>query len=109
NGSGFSKVGRSDLHYDMATMVFGTPGFMSPEQELDGTVSETSDIYSLGMTLAKIFCPFAHRDDSWSDAREGKRRDREKSLVQLLVTMTAPNARDRPRRVQDVLDALAVV
>lgn len=110
NGSGSWERAGGDFHYDIPrTADFGTPGFMSPEQELDGTVSEASDIYSLGTTLAQIFWPSADRDSSYWAAKDGERGDREKALAQLIAAMTAPHARDRPRRVQDVLDALAAV
>ena len=39
------------------TSVFGTPMYMAPEQEVDGTIFETSDIYSLGMTFSRLFWP----------------------------------------------------
>lgn len=110
NGSGFWERHGSDFYYKMPrTAVFGTPGFMSPEQELDGTVSEASDIYSLGMTLSKIFEPPAGLEGSRWTAKDGERGDREKALAQLIGAMTAPQPRDRPRRVQDVLDVLAAV
>ena len=37
------------------TAVFGTPGFMAPEQESDGLVTVRSDIYGLGATLCHLF------------------------------------------------------
>lgn len=36
------------------TEVFGTPGFMAPEQERDGIVTVLTDVYSLGVTLREV-------------------------------------------------------
>lgn len=36
------------------TSIYGTPGFMPPEQELRGIVIRASDIYSFGKTLALL-------------------------------------------------------
>jgi serine/threonine protein kinase len=54
------------------TGMFGTPGFMSWEQEQQGIVTARSDIYSLGVTFCLLFFPavaegvdevgFNHRD-----------------------------------------------
>lgn len=98
-----------DFYYVPITVAFGTPGFMPPEQELYGTVSEASDIYSLGRTFSEIFWPSRGSDESFAGATDGERSDREKALAELIDAMTAPQPRDRPRRVQDVLDTLAAV
>lgn len=39
------------------TAEMGTPGFMAPEQELCGIMTEESDVYGLGATLAHLFAP----------------------------------------------------
>lgn len=36
---------------DTATAIFGTPGFMAPEQEREGIVTVLTDVYALGATL----------------------------------------------------------
>ncbi|GGA15846.1 protein kinase [Okeania sp. KiyG1] len=45
---GSARIGIEDT---LSDSVSGTPGFMSPEQELNGTVTINSDLYSLGATL----------------------------------------------------------
>jgi serine/threonine-protein kinase len=42
---------------DMLTAVFGTPGYMAPEQENTGIVTVQSDVYALGMTFFDLFFP----------------------------------------------------
>ena len=39
------------------TAAMGTPGFMAPEQQLQGIVTMRSDIYSLGITFFDLFFP----------------------------------------------------
>ncbi|NEO58270.1 MAG: protein kinase [Okeania sp. SIO3B5] len=45
---GSARIGIEDI---LSDGVSGTPGFMSPEQELNGTVTINSDLYSLGATI----------------------------------------------------------
>jgi serine/threonine protein kinase len=40
-----------------ATQVFGTIGYMPIEQQMDGFVTERTDIYALGILLFEILCP----------------------------------------------------
>jgi hypothetical protein len=42
---------RERFSNDVSTAVFGTPGFMAPEQEYEGIVTVRTDIYGLGATL----------------------------------------------------------
>lgn len=39
------------------TGAMGTPGFMAPEQERYGIVTEHTDVFSLGVTLCHLFAP----------------------------------------------------
>src|SRR5262249_2320900 len=42
--------------------AMGTPGFMAPEQERDGIVTEQTDVFGLGMTLLHVFVTNRLRD-----------------------------------------------
>jgi serine/threonine-protein kinase len=42
---------RLDARGDVSTAIFGTPGFMAPEQEHEGIVTVRTDVYGLGATL----------------------------------------------------------
>ena len=55
---GVAKVGHEiDSLKTMANTVFGTPGYMSPEQAIDSSVVDTSsDIYSLGVVFYEMLC-----------------------------------------------------
>jgi TIR domain/Protein kinase domain len=46
------------------TEAYGTPGYMPPEQAIDGIVSPASDVYALGITFIRLFYPFWFRDES---------------------------------------------
>jgi hypothetical protein len=81
------------------TALFGTPGYMPPEQEVDGIVLPASDVYSLGMTLRDLFA-----SDCYLSSVAGK--DRGRDLIQLLATMTMPQVVDRPKTMAIVLRRL---
>jgi hypothetical protein len=53
-----------------ATMAAGTPGYMSPEQEIQGEVNEQTDIYALGILLFEIFSSERFADLKFKDPVE---------------------------------------
>jgi serine/threonine protein kinase len=54
----WDKNERGDYFWNQpSTFAFGTEGYMPPEQEVDGIVLPTSDVYSLGITFKRLFWP----------------------------------------------------
>jgi serine/threonine protein kinase len=43
--------------FERRTWAYGTPGYMAPEQEEQGIVRFTTDVYGLGITLIRVFFP----------------------------------------------------
>jgi hypothetical protein len=74
---------------DRHTEIFGTPGFMAPEQEHEGIVTVLTDIYALGATL-----------------RIAGRGLLVPELSSLLIRMMAPSPNDRPGTMGEVARAL---
>jgi hypothetical protein len=101
-----------DHHYGSeVSAVFGTPGFMAPEQAGDGIVSETADIYSLGMTFLCLFWP-PHQHDGAPEAytlgvaAQGTRGKAEQALALLVDAMTRSDPGGRPPSMSDVRESL---
>jgi serine/threonine protein kinase len=94
-------------HQAPLTGIFGTPGYMPPEQEVDGVVSVVSDIYALGRTFEELFWP----EEPFSPQLDGDHPHRscDRALRALTQWMTSPQPGERPdsmsvvnARLQDV-------
>jgi serine/threonine protein kinase len=82
------------------TGLFGTPGFMAPEQERDGIVTVQSDLYSLGVTLSKtVFSSMMKPVAKPSD-------DKRATLPNLLLWMTQREPERRPQSAKEVVDSI---
>jgi hypothetical protein len=101
------------------TGQFGTPGFMAPEQELEGIVTPCSDVYSLGRTLIRSFWAARSEDRfltlEWIRAKEGGSGVMHQRLYEVLGAMIEAQPGDRPqsmaevvKRLKDVQDVRAV-
>jgi len=75
------------------TAIFGTPDFMAPEQEADGIVSVSTDIYSLGITLFILF-------------KKEVLQSSDGALSHMLATMTHKDPESRPKDMAAVFQAL---
>ncbi|MDF2774300.1 MAG: hypothetical protein K0S86_3800 [Geminicoccaceae bacterium] len=103
--SAWEKDDNGRYHYNVpVTGAFGTPGYMPPEQEIDGIVTPLSDIYALGRTFADLFWPGnsigAHLASAGAPAAI------ETAIGSLVVRMTAAQPEERPRSADDVLTSL---
>ena len=98
---GVAKAGCGiDSVRTMANTVFGTPGYMSPEQAADSsTVDVRSDIYSLGVVFYEMLCgrsPYASRSS-------------DKIVQELLSVNPLPDVRKFNPKVSIRLSAVLMV
>lgn len=87
------------------TGEFGTPGFMPPEQELDGVVSPASDVYALGQTFIRTFWPTRQESEfpnRWITARSGAAGQFQQRLAQLLDKMVELQPARRIQTMEEV-------
>lgn len=93
-----------------ATAVFGTPGYMPPEQEIDGIVQPSSDVYSLGKTFSHLFWPLVDPADLYVERLTGtnikEKTHVEKSIKALINAMTAAAPDDRIQGMNEVIEQL---
>ncbi len=87
------------------TAVFGTPGYMAPEQESEGIVSVATDIFGLGMTLCDLF--FMTRGPNAVD--ETISDDILDSILGLLKAMVSKTPAARPADMMVVAEWLAAI
>ncbi|MGK7923489.1 MAG: pentapeptide repeat-containing protein, partial [Trichodesmium sp.] len=106
---GFARSGIEDA---FSEGVSGTPGFMAPEQELNGTVTINSDLYNLGVTLICLLT--GTRSTDVKKLIDRNYRFNVKKLMPQLSTlftmwlekMVSPNSSDRFENAAAALAAL---
>ncbi len=103
---------RMGIEETLSEGLSGTPGFMAPEQELNGTVTINSDLYSLGVTLICLLTGTPSTDVKKLIDRN-YRFDVKKLMPQLstlftmwLEKMVSPNEKDRFDNAAAALAAL---
>lgn len=85
------------------TGIFGTPGFMAPEQSEQGNVTVSTDIYGLGITLCHLFLP------SQTSPEIAVKLDSNlpEFITKLLIDMTAAESDSRPKSMDEVVQRLS--
>ena len=105
----WSKGNDSKYSYHPPTTgIYGTPGFMAPEQELEGVVTPLTDIYSLGKTFIQLFWPCGNRDMSHRGAFFATRSKNEanRMIGNLVINMIEAQPSDRPQSMTEVCNSL---
>lgn len=70
------------------TGMFGTPGFMAPEQETGRSINEKTDIFSLGIVLKQLIFGFKSENPFPQNPAQLK-------LIKIIETATQPNPNQR--------------
>lgn len=86
------------------TALFGTPGFMAPEQAEHGIVTVSTDVYGLGVTLCHLFLPNQGSPQMWVK----KDTELPEFVKELLSDMTATKPDVRPESMKEVLRRLSI-
>ncbi len=88
-----------------STAACGTPGFMAPEQERHGVVTQATDVYGLGITLTHLFAG-PRRNTVFGFMQNTRVSDDLRSLV---FSMISEDVAERPRRMTDVHASLTAM
>ena len=88
------------------TEACGTPGFMAPEQERHGVVTQATDVFGLGMTLIHMFAG-SHSGDPFHGF--WRNTGISETLKMFILTMVSAEASERPRDMREVHRAISLI
>jgi uncharacterized protein YjbI with pentapeptide repeats len=107
---GFARFRGGELA--MSSVAAGTPGFMPPEEQFGRTLTEASDLYSLGATLICLLTGTRSVDvgnlidDNYRFDFKTLVPQLSPSFIWWLEKMVAPNVKQRYANAADALEAL---
>ena len=109
-GSRWEKGADGRYQYgDAISSIYGTPGFMAPEQEVEGIVLPESDVFSLGRTFLRLFWPGMEEGNYMVALYGGHFKGAELDLSALTGQMTKPQPQDRITAMSAVANALGQI
>ena len=106
---------------DITTTLYGTPGYMAPEQKESGVVTVQTDIYGLGCTVQDLCFPSDSTSDQFPRSRLGRRALDERKctrrtigrhlhaserLLSLVRRMLSEDPTGRPQSMEEVVAEL---
>ena len=100
----FGDLDEHEEDFQKHTSGVGTPTYAAPEQFRDGIIKESSDMYSLGVILFELYCPFStlmERCKLINDLKRNRTLPRPllgkyKKKCELIIDLTAENPEHRP-------------
>src|SRR5919202_914414 len=107
---GFARIRSGELA--LSSVAAGTPGFMPPEEQFGRTLTEASDLYSLGATLICLLTGTRSVDvgklidDNYRFDFKGKLPQLSPDFISWLEKMVAPNVKQRFNNAAAALEAL---
>ena len=107
---GFARIRSGELA--LSSVAAGTPGFMPPEEQFGRTLTEASDLYSLGATLICLLTGTRSLDvgnlidDDYRFDFKGKVPQLSPSFIAWLEKMVVPNVKQRYTNAAVALEAL---
>ena len=107
---GFARIRGGELA--ISSVAAGTPGFMPPEEQFGRSLTEASDLYSLGATLICLLTGTRSVDvgtlidDDYRFDFKSLVPQLSPSFISWLEKMVAPNVKQRYANAADALEAL---
>src|SRR5919199_1640650 len=107
---GFARIRGGELA--VSSVAAGTPGFMPPEEQFGRSLTEASDLYSLGATLICLLTGTRSVDvgtlidDDYRFDFKSLVPQLSPSFISWLEKMVAPNVKQRYANAADALEAL---